>query len=70
MTASDGEFIALLGPSGCGKSTLLRLIAGFETLDSGEIRLGDTCVSENGRHIATEARKLAWSFSPMRSGRI
>lgn len=33
----NNEFITLLGPSGCGKSTTLRLIAGFETPDSGEI---------------------------------
>ncbi len=33
------EFIAFLGPSGSGKSTLLRIIAGLETLDSGEVRL-------------------------------
>jgi len=31
------EFFTLLGPSGCGKTTLLRLIAGFETQDSGTI---------------------------------
>ena len=33
------EFFTLLGPSGCGKTTLLRLIAGFETADSGTIRI-------------------------------
>ncbi|WP_281268945.1 ABC transporter ATP-binding protein [Sphingomonas gilva] len=35
------EFVVFLGPSGCGKSTLLRMIAGLETVDEGEIRIGD-----------------------------
>ncbi len=36
-----GEFAVFLGPSGCGKTTLLRMIAGLETPNAGEIRLGD-----------------------------
>ncbi len=36
--AKPGEMIALTGTSGCGKSTLLRLMLGFETPESGEIR--------------------------------
>lgn len=40
LDLAQGEFFCLLGPSGCGKSTLLRLLAGFETPDSGMIRLG------------------------------
>jgi multiple sugar transport system ATP-binding protein len=36
----EGEFAVILGPSGCGKSTLLRMVAGLETLSSGEIHLG------------------------------
>lgn len=38
----EGEFFTLLGPSGCGKTTLLRLIAGFETPDSGSLSLDGT----------------------------
>jgi spermidine/putrescine transport system ATP-binding protein len=37
LTVAAGEVVCLLGPSGCGKTTLLRLIAGFETQDSGSI---------------------------------
>lgn len=34
-----GEFLTLLGPSGCGKTTTLRMIAGFESVSSGEITI-------------------------------
>jgi spermidine/putrescine ABC transporter ATP-binding subunit len=37
MTFRDGEFFGLLGPSGSGKTTLLRAIAGFVTLDRGQV---------------------------------
>ena len=35
----EGEFFSLLGPSGCGKTTTLRMIAGFESPDTGRILL-------------------------------
>ena len=44
LTASDGEFVALVGPSGCGKSTLLKLISGLLPQSNGVIRV-------NGRPI-------------------
>jgi multiple sugar transport system ATP-binding protein len=46
LAVRDGEFIALLGPSGCGKSTSLRMIAGLESVTSGEIRIGKKLVNE------------------------
>ncbi|MDI9314148.1 MAG: ABC transporter ATP-binding protein [Hydrotalea sp.] len=39
LEINRGSFFTLLGPSGCGKTTLLRLIAGFDTLDAGQIML-------------------------------
>ena len=42
----DGEFLVLVGPSGCGKSTTLRMIAGLETITSGEIRLSGGRINE------------------------
>jgi multiple sugar transport system ATP-binding protein len=41
----DKEFAVLVGPSGCGKTTALRMIAGLETISSGEIHIGDTLVN-------------------------
>lgn len=42
----DGEFVVVVGASGCGKSTLLRMLAGLETVTSGEIRIGGRRVNE------------------------
>src|SRR6476660_6843207 len=41
----DGQFCVLVGPSGCGKSTLLRMVAGLETITSGEIAIGERVVN-------------------------
>ncbi|GGA05885.1 ABC transporter ATP-binding protein [Paenibacillus marchantiophytorum] len=41
-----GKFITFLGPSGCGKTTLLRSIAGFYTVDEGEIWIDGQLVND------------------------
>src|ERR1700712_1053009 len=46
LDIAAGESVALTGESGSGKSTLLHLIAGLDQADSGEVRLGETLVSE------------------------
>ncbi|WP_417812480.1 ABC transporter ATP-binding protein [Thalassospira alkalitolerans] len=37
LDIDEGEFVILVGPSGCGKSTLLRMIAGLESISSGDV---------------------------------
>ena len=42
----DGELVVVVGPSGCGKSTLLRMIAGLETVTSGNVSIGARVVND------------------------
>jgi multiple sugar transport system ATP-binding protein len=58
LEANSGEFIALVGPSGCGKSTLLAMIAGLESVTSGEIFIGDRLVNS----VAPKDRDIAMVF--------
>ena len=46
IDVKNGEFIVIVGPSGCGKSTLLRMVAGLETVTSGEILIDGRRVNE------------------------
>ncbi|PSW16648.1 sugar ABC transporter ATP-binding protein [Photobacterium rosenbergii] len=41
LDIKDGEFMVLVGPSGCAKSTTLRMIAGLESITSGDLHIGD-----------------------------
>ncbi len=70
LEIQQGEFIAVLGPSGCGKTTLLRLIAGFETLDRGEIWVDDTLFASRIFICLPKTAILAWCFKTTRCGRI
>ncbi len=54
----DGHFCVLVGPSGCGKSTLLRMVAGVETITTGEIRIGERVVN----NIEPSERDIAMVF--------
>ena len=51
LDIAAGEFFALLGPSGCGKTTLLRMLAGFETPDSGQILLEGADMAATPPHL-------------------
>ncbi len=62
LDVNHGEFLTILGPSGCGKTTVLRMIAGFETVDNGQIVLDDqdvTQVPAEHRHVNTVFQSYA-----------
>lgn len=46
LEIADKEFVVLIGPSGCGKTTTLRMVAGLETISSGEICIGDKIIND------------------------
>jgi multiple sugar transport system ATP-binding protein len=58
LSVSDGEFLVLVGPSGCGKSTALRMIAGLETITTGDISIGDRIVND----VEPKNRDIAMVF--------
>jgi len=62
LALKAGEIGCLLGPSGCGKTTALRLVAGFETLQSGRILVGGEEVCGPNHSLPPEKRRLGLVF--------
>lgn len=58
LEVADGKFIVLLGPSGCGKSTLLRMVAGLESISSGDVYFDDLRVND----VHSKDRNIAMVF--------
>jgi multiple sugar transport system ATP-binding protein len=46
LAVGAGEFVVFVGPSGCGKTTALRMIAGLETITSGNVRIDGQVVND------------------------
>src|SRR5215467_7988828 len=54
----DGQFLILVGGSGCGKSTLLNMVAGLESVTSGEILIDGKVVND----LSPKERDIAMVF--------
>ena len=57
-----GAIACLLGPSGCGKTSVLRALAGFEPITAGSITLDGRRLSEPGRVLSPEQRRVGMVF--------
>ncbi len=62
LDVSAGKLTCLVGASGCGKSTLLRLIAGLETVQSGDIAYNNTTLASETQHIPASQRNIGLVF--------
>ena len=68
LQINQGEFVAVLGLR-LGKTTC-GLLAGFETLDSGEIHIGERQVAADGLHLPRKPASSAWCSRTTPCGRI
>jgi iron(III) transport system ATP-binding protein len=62
MNVQPGEFVSILGRSGAGKTTLLRVLAGFERVSSGYVRVGGRLVGSSFVHVPPERRRIGLVF--------
>ncbi len=58
LEIEDKEFVVLVGPSGCGKSTTLRMIAGLESITSGDMYIGENRMNA----VPPKMRNIAMVF--------
>jgi glutamate/aspartate transport system ATP-binding protein len=57
-----GEVVVICGPSGSGKSTLIKTLNGLETIDSGEIKVGDFRLAPGVTNVAALRRSVGMVF--------
>ncbi|MCC5610149.1 ABC transporter ATP-binding protein [Nostoc sp. CHAB 5834] len=62
LALAAGDVLGLLGPSGCGKTTLLRIIAGFESPQTGTVEIAGQLVAGDGHWIPPEQRNFGMLF--------
>ena len=66
LIVNPGELTVLVGPSGCGKTTLVNLVAGFDTPESGEIRINGEPITGPGHDrmvVFQETALMPWLTS-------
>jgi iron(III) transport system ATP-binding protein len=62
LLVKPGEFVSILGRSGAGKTTALRVVAGFERVSSGYVRVGGQLVGSSFVHVPPDQRRIGLVF--------
>jgi lipoprotein-releasing system ATP-binding protein len=64
LSVEQGEMVAIMGASGVGKSTLLHVLGGLDTIDSGEVRVGEHDIAAMGdeARVAFRNRHIGFVF--------
>lgn len=62
LLVQPGEFVSILGRSGAGKTTALRVIAGFEQVSAGYVRVGGQLVGSSFVHVPPDQRRIGLVF--------
>jgi len=65
LNVDENELISLIGPSASGKSSLLRIIAGFENIDSGKIKVNGVIVDDRSKIIEPQNRNIGIIFQDL-----
>jgi lipoprotein-releasing system ATP-binding protein len=63
LEVERGEMVAIMGASGVGKSTLLHVLGGLDTIDGGQVRVGDHQISSMDDHARVAIRSGIIAFS-------
>jgi lipoprotein-releasing system ATP-binding protein len=64
LTVEQGEMVAIMGASGVGKSTLLHVLGGLDTIDSGDVRVGEHQIASmnDEARVAFRNRHIGFVF--------
>jgi lipoprotein-releasing system ATP-binding protein len=64
LTVERGEMVAIMGASGVGKSTLLHVLGGLDTIDSGEVQVGEHRIAtmDDAARVAFRNRHIGFVF--------
>ena len=65
LNIDEHEIISLIGPSASGKSSLLRIIAGFENISSGKVKLNGLIVDDQSTIVQPQNRNIGIIFQDL-----